>query len=67
MLKRLFTLYQLVLTNTINDWNLKTVFVYQVSWIRRRDWHILTAGTKVFTKDARFQLLHPGRKAGRLF
>ena len=35
-------------------------FLPQVSWIRRRDWHILTAGTKVFTKDARFQLLHPG-------
>ena len=32
----------------------------QVSWIRRRDWHILTAGTKVFTKDARFQLMHSG-------
>jgi hypothetical protein len=35
-------------------------YILQVSWIRRRDWHILSAGTKVFTKDARFQLLHPG-------
>jgi len=30
----------------------------QVSWIRHRDWHILSAGPQVFTKDARFHLIH---------
>lgn len=30
-----------------------------VSWIRRRDWHILSSGNiGTFTKDQRFQLLH---------
>ena len=33
----------------------------QVSWIRRRDWSILSSGNSAFTKDARFSLLHrPG-------
>lgn len=27
-----------------------------MSWIRRRDWHILSVGDAVFTQDARFQL-----------
>jgi len=32
-----------------------------VSWIRRRDWSILSSGNSAFTKDARFSLLHrPG-------
>jgi len=31
------------------------------SWIRRRDWSILSSGNSAFTKDARFSLLHrPG-------
>ena len=31
----------------------------QVSWIRQRDWHILSSGNiGTFTKDQRFQLLH---------
>merc|ERR1712018_454607 len=30
-----------------------------VSWIRQRDWHILSSGNiGTFTKDQRFQLLH---------
>ena len=29
-----------------------------MSWIRRRDWHILSVGDSVFTQDARFQLHH---------
>ena len=33
-------------------------YVLQVSWIRRRDWHILSSGNTAFTKDARFQLHH---------
>ncbi|KAK3916177.1 Zwei Ig domain protein zig-8 [Frankliniella fusca] len=30
-----------------------------VSWVRRRDWHILTSGTNTYTNDERFQALHP--------
>lgn len=29
-----------------------------MSWIRRRDWQILSSGNSAFTKDARFQLHH---------
>jgi hypothetical protein len=25
-------------------------FVFQLSWVRRRDWHILTHGNKMFTQ-----------------
>lgn len=31
----------------------------QVSWFRRRDWHILTTGIFTYTNDARFSVLHP--------
>lgn len=31
----------------------------QVSWIRKRDLHILTAGTATYTSDQRFQVLRP--------
>lgn len=32
-----------------------------VSWIRRRDWHIITSGSAVYTADARFHVLNrPG-------
>ncbi|XP_030765176.1 neurotrimin-like [Sitophilus oryzae] len=30
----------------------------QVSWIRRRDWHILSSGVFTYTNDERFQILH---------
>jgi len=30
-----------------------------VSWVRKRDWHILTSGRHVFTADNRFQILRP--------
>ena len=37
------------------------IYSFQVSWIRRRDWSILSSGNSAFTKDARFSLLHrPG-------
>ncbi|GFG32046.1 hypothetical protein Cfor_06837, partial [Coptotermes formosanus] len=29
-----------------------------VSWIRRRDWHILTSGLFTYTNDERFQVVH---------
>lgn len=31
----------------------------QVSWIRKRDLHILTAGVLTYTSDERFQVIHP--------
>lgn len=30
-----------------------------VSWVRRRDWHILSSGMLTYTNDERFQILHP--------
>ncbi|XP_043198461.1 zwei Ig domain protein zig-8-like [Amphibalanus amphitrite] len=30
----------------------------EVSWLRRRDWHLLTTGKTVFTSDERFQIYH---------
>ena len=35
-----------------------------MSWIRRRDWHILSVGDAVFTQDARFQLHRDGGGGG---
>ncbi|CAD1475420.1 unnamed protein product, partial [Heterotrigona itama] len=30
-----------------------------ISWIRRRDFHVLTSSTFTYTNDERFQVLHP--------
>ncbi|XP_043466149.1 zwei Ig domain protein zig-8, partial [Leptopilina heterotoma] len=30
-----------------------------ISWIRRRDWHVLTSSMFTYTNDERFQVLHP--------
>ncbi|KAB0803554.1 hypothetical protein PPYR_00524, partial [Photinus pyralis] len=30
----------------------------QISWVRRRDWHILSSGMFTYTNDERFQILH---------
>ncbi|XP_058808604.1 zwei Ig domain protein zig-8-like [Phymastichus coffea] len=30
----------------------------EISWIRRRDWHVLTSSTFTYTSDERFQVLH---------
>lgn len=39
--------------------------IFQVSWIRKRDLHILTAGILTYTSDERFQVrrgaIHPER------
>lgn len=32
--------------------------VLQVSWIRRRDYRLLTVGLSTYTEDLRFQSLH---------
>ncbi|XP_058798908.1 zwei Ig domain protein zig-8-like [Phymastichus coffea] len=37
----------------------RTVADVEVSWIRRRDWHVLTSSTFTYTNDERFQVLHP--------
>ncbi|KAK7086397.1 hypothetical protein SK128_009942 [Halocaridina rubra] len=31
----------------------------QVSWVRRRDWHILTSGGLTYTQEGRFNVHHP--------
>ncbi|XP_058798913.1 zwei Ig domain protein zig-8-like [Phymastichus coffea] len=31
----------------------------EISWIRRRDWHVLTNSIFTYTNDERFQVLHP--------
>ncbi|CAH1397324.1 unnamed protein product [Nezara viridula] len=30
----------------------------EITWVRRRDWHILTSGMFTYTNDERFQVLH---------
>ncbi|KPJ10371.1 Hemicentin-2 [Papilio machaon] len=32
--------------------------IENVSWVRRRDWHILSSGLLLYTNDERFQVLH---------
>lgn len=29
-----------------------------MSWVRRRDWHIISSGVLMYTNDERFQVLH---------
>ncbi|EZA62242.1 hypothetical protein X777_00610 [Ooceraea biroi] len=33
----------------------------QVSWMRKRDMHILSAGISMYTSDLRFQVIHPDK------
>lgn len=33
-------------------------FCFQVSWVRRRDWHILSSGVFMYTNDDRFHVMH---------
>lgn len=37
---------------------LSALCLSQVSWVRRRDWHILTSGVLTYTNDERFQVAH---------
>lgn len=39
--------------------DIKQVIVFQVSWMRKRDLHILTSHIFTYTGDARFSVLHP--------
>lgn len=34
------------------------IFSFQVTWLRKRDLHILTVGILTYTNDQRFQSLH---------
>lgn len=34
------------------------IFYFQVTWLRKRDLHILTVGILTYTNDQRFQSLH---------
>ncbi|PRD27732.1 UNVERIFIED_CONTAM: hypothetical protein NCL1_34502 [Trichonephila clavipes] len=34
------------------------LFRFQVSWIRRKDLHVLTVGRFTYTSDQRFQTIH---------
>ncbi|XP_068228154.1 LOW QUALITY PROTEIN: junctional adhesion molecule B-like [Palaemon carinicauda] len=34
-------------------------YLPQVSWVRRRDWHILTSGSLTYTQEERFSVHHP--------
>ncbi|RLU23974.1 hypothetical protein DMN91_004182 [Ooceraea biroi] len=36
-------------------------FMLQVSWMRKRDMHILSAGISMYTSDLRFQVIHPDK------
>lgn len=41
--------------------NIVNQFISQVSWIRKRDLHILTAGILTYTSDQRFQVIRPDK------
>ena len=41
--------------NSFFCWN------FQVSWIRKKDLHILTMGTTLYTNDWRFEPIHPNQ------
>lgn len=47
----------LITMTTLSIFNLN-LFVCQVSWVRRRDWHILTSNMFTYTNDERFQVVH---------
>lgn len=34
------------------------MFLLQVSWVRRRDWHILSSGVLTYINDGRFRIFH---------
>ncbi|KAL6259712.1 hypothetical protein P5V15_009625 [Pogonomyrmex californicus] len=37
------------------------LFLFQVSWMRKRDMHILSADILMYTSDLRFQVIHPDK------
>ncbi len=37
--------------------HIESILYNQLSWVRRRDWQILTHGLVTFTSDSRFQLV----------
>lgn len=49
-----FSIFLALLYSALN----LTLFLSKVSWIRKRDLHILTVGILTYTNDQRFQSLH---------
>ena len=41
--------------------NISKCFFFQISFIRRRDFHILTNGHNVYTTDKRVEILHAAK------
>lgn len=50
----MFYLIQIYFNNT----QVSIPYIFQVSWVRRRDWHILSSGVFMYTNDDRFHVLH---------
>ncbi len=44
--------------NICNVWEIFVFLHEQISWIRRRDMHIITVDRIVYTNDERFNILH---------
>ena len=52
-----------------NDFVIPSIQIFlslKLSWVRKRDWHILSHGRKIFTSDDRFTLIqdenpHPNK------
>lgn len=42
-------------THTTSPWSTQQ---NQISWVRKRDWHILSSGSQMYTNDERFAILH---------
>jgi len=38
--------------------DIKIKYFLQVSWVRRRDWHILSSGVLTYINDGRFRVFH---------
>lgn len=60
LLQGSFTVYHkhLPTRGTVCSGYLPTLLLQQISWVRRRDWHILSSGLFTYTNDERFQILH---------
>ena len=48
----------LVSTEMWTDWLTEQQMLFQVSWVRHRDIHLLTVGRYTYTSDQRFRAIH---------
>ncbi|KOX71697.1 hypothetical protein WN51_03408 [Melipona quadrifasciata] len=71
-MKQLFIFYSVLLFHeslpnacyheSVENLKLRKLFTeYAVSWMRKRDMHILSAGILMYTSDLRFQVIHPDK------